>query len=341
MPKVSKTSHKKRQGQHHRHSKRYVKIYAPYLPLVISIIASLLISFIHPVAGRVLPYATEMSVGGLFSATNSHRAAHGVGALALNSALNDAAQAKANDMVARNYWSHNTPDEQPPWVFIDATGYKYTKAGENLAYGFAASSDTVQGWMNSPSHRANMLDSGFTHAGFGFANSPNFVGNGEQTVVVAFYATPTTPPPPPPPPAPAQAPPPPAVQPTSPTNTPTPEAAPEPEPEEPEEDEEDPTPVTTATPITPESEPQAINRMSLVGASWTLGAITLVLGGLVLFRLFHLGLHLQRFIKHHPKLKHALHDGERLILHHPLFDSIIIGLAIFGYSLSRVVGVIL
>lgn len=138
----------------------------------------------------VLAYATNTTHAGLLSATNAQRSANGVGTLTLNSTLNSAAQTKANDMVARDYWSHQTPDGLQPWVFITNTGYQYLAAGENLAYGFSNSNATVTGWMNSPSHKANLLSTNYTEVGFGMANSENFVGNGQQTVVVAMYAKP-------------------------------------------------------------------------------------------------------------------------------------------------------
>jgi uncharacterized protein YkwD len=343
MPKVDHTS-KKRHGKHHRQTKRYVKVYAPYLPLIISIIASLLLSAWQPSAGSTLAYATEMSVGGLLNATNSHRVANGVGALAVNSQLNSAAQAKANDMVARSYWSHTTPDGQEPWVFIDNTGYQYTKAGENLAYGFATSGDAVGGWMNSSSHKANMLDSAFSDVGFGFANGANFNGDGEQTVVVAMYGAPHTLPattqPTAPTPTPAPTTPTPAPVP-DPTPTPAPPAA-TPEPESQPETEEEPAPVNTEQPIASTLETQGINRsMAITGAPWALGAITALLGAVLIFRVFHFSIKLKRALKQHPKLRHALLHGEHFIMHHPLLDSTILGLAILSYTLSRVVGVIL
>lgn len=340
MPKVH-PSHKKRHGKHHRHTKRYVKVYAPYLPLVISIIASLLLSLLQPSAGKnTLAYATDMSIGGLLGSTNSQRVANGVGSLALNGQLNSAAQAKANDMIARNYWSHTTPDGQEPWVFIDNTGYQYTKAGENLAYGFANSSDAVTGWMNSPSHRANMLDGAFSEVGFGFANGSNYNGDGEQTVVVAMYGTPQTLPATTQPSTPAPAPEPAAPAP-APSSAPTPTTAPT-ETQTEQEPTDEPAPATTEQPIATTLEPQQINRSeALTGAPWMLGAITALLGGVLLFKFLHLSVQLKRALKHHPKLLHALQDGERFILHHPLLDSTILGLTILAYTLSRVVGVIL
>lgn len=141
----------------------------------------------------VLGIATNISLNGLLSATNAQRANYEAGNLSLNSKLNSAAQAKANDMVNRNYWSHQTPDGQQPWVFITNTGYQYLSAGENLAFGFNDSSGTIQGWMNSPTHKANLINKIYTEVGFGMANSDNFVNKGPQTVVVAMYANPQAP----------------------------------------------------------------------------------------------------------------------------------------------------
>lgn len=139
---------------------------------------------------NVLSYATSMSVGDLLAQSNTQRTNNGVTGLSLNSKLVNAAQTKANDMVIRNYWSHVTPTGEEPWVFITNAGYEYQTAGENLAYGFANGSDTVTGWMNSAPHRENLLNSAFSEVGFGFANSANYVNDGQQTVVVAMYGAP-------------------------------------------------------------------------------------------------------------------------------------------------------
>lgn len=345
MPKTSRHS-KKRTGAHHKRNKNYVRVYAPYLPLIISIIASMLLSFWQPVAGNTLAYATEMSVSGLLSSTNSQRSANGKAGLSLNSKLNNAAQAKANDMVARDYWSHTTPDGQEPWVFIDNAGYSYIKAGENLAYGFSTSSNTVSGWMNSPSHKANMLDSAFTEVGFGFANSPNFVGDGQETVVVAMYGQPQTLAatnqtlPPTPAPAKPQPAPAPAPTPATPQKKPKPIAK-KPAPKQ----EKEAAPINTDIPIEAvTAEPQQVARMQTLTrgqAPWALAAMTSLLGALVFIRLVHHSLKYRKFVRHHPRLMHALNGGENLVLHHPLFDSTILGLAILGYVLSRTVGIIL
>ena len=179
-------------GGHHKHrpkgisAKSFERVYWPYLPLVLVVGVLLLLSgqsgalqaAIRNPAGGVLAYATSMSTSGLLSSTNAERVDDGAGSLKINSKLNSAAQAKANDMAERNYWSHNTPEGDPPWTFVTAKGYSYQKLGENLAAGFSSESATVAGWMASPAHRDNLLDPAFTEVGFGYANNDNYTSAG-------------------------------------------------------------------------------------------------------------------------------------------------------------------
>lgn len=203
MAKIKSQIHKKSHVKHKPKgvSKRaFEKVYWPYLPLVLVI--GLLLFFSGPgqvwqaasrhTFGKVLDYATSMSVNQLLVATNTQRAAGGVKNLSLNDKLTAAAQAKANDMATRNYWSHYTPEGNAPWVFVTNQSYSYQKLGENLAAGFDDEQSTIDGWMASPSHRENLLDSAFTEVGFGFANIADYTaaGGGPMTVVVAFYGQP-------------------------------------------------------------------------------------------------------------------------------------------------------
>jgi cell division septation protein DedD len=287
----------------------------------------------------VLGYATDMSVQSLLEGTNAQRVANGESGLGLNGQLNQAAQTKANDMAARNYWSHNTPDGQTPWTFFTAAGYSYQKAGENLAYGFATSSDTITGWMNSPEHRANILNASYQEVGFGIVNIPDYQNSGPQTLVVAMYAQPTT-----------------VV-----ASSPAPVASAKPTPQKATTAQ----PITTATPEAPAAEPvpapvatvaptpvatkksdtlvaaktrdsideQRVARIQLFtagNASWSLFAVTL-LGTCALFI----------FLFNHAIAWHkVLVRGERFVLHHPLLDIAFIGLATFGFLLSQTSGLI-
>lgn len=140
---------------------------------------------------NVLGSKSDFSVTTLLNSTNAERSRQNEPALTLNAQLSAAAQAKAEDMVRNNYWAHNSPDGKTPWTFIDSTGYQYRSAGENLAYGFSNATDSVAGWMGSPDHRANILDASYQNVGFGVASSPNYMGEGPETVVVAEYAEPS------------------------------------------------------------------------------------------------------------------------------------------------------
>jgi hypothetical protein len=194
-------SHKTRPKGVNKH--HFERVYWPYIPVVLVISFLLTVgssggglkAAIHHPIGKVLSYSTSMSIGGLLNDTNAQRVSNGVSALSLNDKLDAAAQAKADDMAARNYWSHYTPEGNPPWVFVTAQGYSYQKLGENLAAGFSDEQSTINGWMASPPHRENLLDSDFSDVGFGFANNPDYTsaGGGPMTIVVAFYGKPAAP----------------------------------------------------------------------------------------------------------------------------------------------------
>lgn len=189
--KPKSAQHRKRTGQHHNHGKAYLKTYWPYLPLLAIVSLGFLINGVWSSQMRgVEGYSTNVSPSSLLADTNSQRATNSESGLTISSELNAAAQAKANDMVQRDYWSHVTPNGVQPWQFITSHGYQYKSAGENLAYGFASSSDVLTAWMNSPEHRANILDAKYQNVGFGIANSPNYQGNGSETIVVAEYGQP-------------------------------------------------------------------------------------------------------------------------------------------------------
>lgn len=195
MPVKTKKIHHRNQHDKlgHRRSKKFLNVYAPYIPLLLIVISGLFLSFHSEVRSNtrdILGYATNTTDDGLLLATNEIREKSQLAPLQFSKSLDTAAQAKANDMAKRNYWSHDTPDGQEPWVFIEKSGYKYLRASENLAYGFDSSHSTLVGWMNSPEHKANVLDNGVTDIGFGIVNTPDFQGSGPQTIVVAMYAKP-------------------------------------------------------------------------------------------------------------------------------------------------------
>lgn len=133
-------------------------------------------------------YALDVTTEDLHNLANQEREKAGLVSLNLNANLSEAAKAKAEHMMANNYWDHYAPDGTTPWSFIVASGYEYKVAGENLAKGFSYSSDVVNGWMNSPTHKANVLHGSYTDVGYAVLNG-TILGE-ETTLVVAMYGVP-------------------------------------------------------------------------------------------------------------------------------------------------------
>lgn len=132
--------------------------------------------------------ASAISNETVISLANKARVDGGLTELSTSGLLAKAAQNKASDMLARQYFAHNTPDGATPWSFIKAVGYKYTTAGENLAIDFTEAEDMQTAWMNSPGHRANIMNKNFTQIGVGIAKGT--FDNHQTTIVVQMFANP-------------------------------------------------------------------------------------------------------------------------------------------------------
>ncbi|MFA9289251.1 MAG: CAP domain-containing protein [Weeksellaceae bacterium] len=153
--------------------------------LTIYLVAALMltagVSHYQSKQGSILGYATDISVNKLYELTNAQRASSNLQSLSYSDALAQAAQKKAEDMFAKNYWAHYGPAGETPWNFILSSGYQYEFAGENLAKNFLFSDGVVDAWMNSPTHRENLLRPDYTDVGFAIVNG---VLNGEETTLV-------------------------------------------------------------------------------------------------------------------------------------------------------------
>ncbi len=124
----------------------------------------------------------------LLKESNKVRVEQAVAPLKLNDELSLAANLKARDMLARDYWDHTSPDGTTPWYWYREVNYRYDFAGENLAKGFVTPAAVVTGWMNSEEHRNNMLGVNYEDVGFGVVEGQL---DGEETiVVVAMYGSP-------------------------------------------------------------------------------------------------------------------------------------------------------
>jgi uncharacterized protein YkwD len=96
---------------------------------------------------------------------NQTRKAIGLPALVKNLKLDQAAQLKAENMLANNYFAHTSPSGISPWFWFSKVGYNYKYAGENLAIGFYESAEVYNAWLNSPSHKANIINPKYTEIG--------------------------------------------------------------------------------------------------------------------------------------------------------------------------------
>jgi len=125
----------------------------------------------------------------LVELANGDRASGGFGILKINPRLVAAAQAKANDMAAKGYFAHTSPEGVDPWHWFKEAGYTFDHAGENLAVDFSDSGDVERAWMESPTHRENILNPRFTEVGIATAQG-TYQGR-PTTFVVQEFGTPT------------------------------------------------------------------------------------------------------------------------------------------------------
>lgn len=124
----------------------------------------------------------------LVKLTNQERQSLGLQSLRENSKLKTAALLKAKDMLEKDYFSHHGPEGISPWHWFRVVGYDYKIAGENLAIGFLDSEQVHQAWLESASHRANLLNPAYQEIGIAVLKG-DFQGN-ETTVVVQLFASP-------------------------------------------------------------------------------------------------------------------------------------------------------
>lgn len=145
-------------------------------------------NFIQTGQFGVLSRVSKASIPELISDTNQYRVSRGLQELVVNEKLSQAATLKARDMVTNDYWAHTSPTNVTPWKWLEEVGYEYSMAGENLAKNFPDSDTTISAWMDSTSHRENMLNPQYSEVGF--AIDEGVIDGKMTTVVVALYGKP-------------------------------------------------------------------------------------------------------------------------------------------------------
>ena len=151
------------------------------LLMVLKIAVAGYLFFVYPNKGNMaVPGRVE-----ILSLINADRKKLNLPLLTFNSELNKAAGEKLNDMAAKNYFAHNSPDGKKPWDWINRGNYHYTLAGENLAMDFTTAQAVHKALMESISHRKNILNQKFENVGIAMAEKTI---DGEKTnILVEFF----------------------------------------------------------------------------------------------------------------------------------------------------------
>jgi len=165
--------------------------YTPHLLHKRSMFVYLVIILLINIVFAHLPVSqakAAVDAASLYELHNNERKTRGLSELRINSDLIESATAKAKAMLQSNCWSHYCPDGKSPWNFFDDSGYYYVYAGENLGEGFGDNYSVMNAWMNSPTHRENVLKPEFDEIGIGFA-SGTFQNIENNTIVVVHFGS--------------------------------------------------------------------------------------------------------------------------------------------------------
>lgn len=173
-------------NEHQPHSLRESSAVAVlFLVVLIEVVVIIPSFFILPKSD----YLAAVLSATLTDLTNESREEANLPTLAINPLLTQAAQLKAEDMAARGYFSHYGPDGELPWDWLGLVGYRFSAAGENLAVNFFDSGDVVRAWLQSESHKANIMRNNFSEMGIGVASG---LYQGRNSIyVVQFFGRPS------------------------------------------------------------------------------------------------------------------------------------------------------
>lgn len=109
---------------------------------------------------------------------NIERAKENLSALSESSELDGAANIRANEIITK--FAHQRPDGREWHTVLAESGISYNASGENIAAGQRTPAEVVEGWMNSPGHRANIMNSSFNKIGVGYVTGGSYGHNWVQ-----------------------------------------------------------------------------------------------------------------------------------------------------------------
>lgn len=174
---------------HHSNNQRARILHPTALSLVIAVFVlfQITISQFSATFPGILGYASQIPPAEIVRLSNEQRASRGLAQLQLDPKLSAAAAQKAADMFAKNYWAHVSPSGTQPWYFITEAGYSYRYAGENLARDFSDPNSVVTAWLNSATHRDNLLNAKYQDIGVAVIDGQ--LEGRETTLVVQMFGT--------------------------------------------------------------------------------------------------------------------------------------------------------
>jgi len=173
---------------HNNHQPKLIHNRSLFILVGLLIMAQSAITIITGIKPGILGYASQISPETIISLTNEQRKAAHLSELKLNPVLTQAAAEKAQDMFTKDYWAHNAPDGTEPWYFVLKSGYNFLHAGEKLVWDFSTPEAVVTAWMNSPTHKANILSNKYQDIGIAVVDGR--LKGVETTLVVQMFGTP-------------------------------------------------------------------------------------------------------------------------------------------------------
>ncbi|MFA6322897.1 MAG: CAP domain-containing protein [Candidatus Buchananbacteria bacterium] len=151
--------------------------------ILVKIIVTVFLFFTYPTPAELSAIISKNIV----SLINQSRVQEGLLPLKENTNLTKYAATKGSDMVKRDYFAHDTPEGKRPWEWIDKNEYDYVYAGENLAIDFTSAETVHEAFLNSPSHRRNILNPKYLEVGIAVLNGQM---SGHKTILlVEFFGT--------------------------------------------------------------------------------------------------------------------------------------------------------
>ena len=138
------------------------------------------------VAARVGAADADITPSSVLAEMNARRAAASLPPLHLDPKLTRAAEARMEDMIAGEWWDHQSPDGTSPFAWLAAADYDYAFAAENLAAGFETAPVLVEAWLESPGHRDNILGVQYSDCGIAVIEGSTRGPAAGKSVVVMF-----------------------------------------------------------------------------------------------------------------------------------------------------------